>query len=137
MKFVADDGKVFENYDECEEYEKEQKNSYIVEDWRNYILMFDDEGTLISIDTNVDEITAYLAEIAERILGEVFYLIVNEKCNWKPIRKYFYEEYGIALPENTGTYRWNSDEWISLDEEIKKLNNHWKSLNFKVILQAS
>lgn len=136
MKFVADDGKIFEDYDECKEYEKEQKNSYIVEDWHNYVLMFDDEGTPISINADVNEIADYLDEIAQHIVNDAYYLIINEKCNWKPISKYLYEEYGLALPENTGTYRWNGDIWTSFDEEVKKLNNRWKPLSLKVILQA-
>lgn len=138
MKFVADDGKVFETHNECEQYEKAQKNSNIVENWHNYVLMFDYEGTRISINIDVNEITAYLDEIERHINSDVFYLIINEKCNWEAISEYFYEEYGLILPENTGTYHWDGyyEEWISFEEEIKRLNNRWKPLNLKVTPQA-
>lgn len=138
MKFIADDGKVFEDYDECEKYETAQKNSYIVENWHNYVLMFDDEGTRISINTDVNEITTYLDEIEHLISNDTFYLIINKKCNWEPISKYLYEEYGLALPENTGIYRWDSssEEWISFNEEVERLNNRWNPLGWKVTIQA-
>ena len=47
MKFVADDGTIFDTIEECENYERKINKLPFGRYWYENILMFDDNGTLV------------------------------------------------------------------------------------------
>lgn len=139
MKFVADDGKIFDTMEECEEYEQiHSVGKEIAQLWYNNITTYDNEGRVTEPDTDVNDTSNYLKEVYD-IMSDcyksTFIQIGCSHSEWMKIRKYFEEEYGINLPIEylpieCGTWRYDNDnyEWINFEKELKTFKENWAPL---------
>lgn len=132
MKFIADDGMIFDTMDECEEYEKIQsEGKEIAQLWYNYITTYDEKGRMIesSYDAKIN-IKLYLDDTAEIFANDntAFLNIDCTSCEWEKIKKYFSNEYGLILPSYArGFFRYDYEEgyWISFNNDYEKFKKKW------------
>ena len=132
MKFIADDGQIFDTMEECEEYEKmnsEGKEIAIL--LNNYITMYDEKGSMIESSYDVKEnIKLYLDDTAN-IFASDNTAFLNVDCTnseWGKIKKYFSSEYGLILPSYArGFFRYNYEEgyWISFHKDYEEFRKKW------------
>lgn len=131
MKFIADDGKIFDTMDECEEHEKMgNEGKRIAELWQKYVTTYNKNGNAIESSYSIDKETSlFLEETSELLYTEdSSYIRINcDNYNWNIICKFFHDEYGTILPKKNGTWRydWDWGEWVSFEEEYKDLKNKW------------
>lgn len=137
MRFVADDGKIFNNYEECEEYETKMiEGKEIAEFFRECVVLKDGEGQILNINlpTNTCE---YLDSISKIIEGEAFYMSIGGNLDisqeenskiYQKAKEYFYIMYGIILPSTRGIWRYDGlrEDWVDIIDEGNKLIEKWK-----------
>ena len=131
MKFVADDGKIFDNYDECKDYER--THSKIIEYanlFHDGITMYDEDGNIFQPSADILNTEEYWNELIENLDdSNVSYFDIeldNDDC--KEIADFIYEEYGIPIPSSRGLWRydWSIDEWVTFSTELKNFLNVWR-----------
>ena len=132
MKFVADDGQIFDTMEECEEYEKIQtEGSVIAQLWMNNITIYDGNGNVRNPLFDND-IAAYLNSIANALNGdESSFITISANCaEWDKIRDYFKSEFGSILPEHPGIWRydWDDHKWKNYYKELQTFLGHWEAL---------
>lgn len=130
MKFVADDGKVFDTMEECEEYEKMgEEGRKIARLWYNYVTTYDSIGQITEPSSDLNDTANFLNDICGIIncQDSSFICIASDCVEWKEICDFFRFEYGAILPESTGTWRydWKELKWVSLRAEVETLKNNW------------
>lgn len=137
MKFIADDGKIFDTMEECEEYEKmNSEGKEIAELWYNYISTYDATGHMIesSYDYKKD-IKSYLEDTATNIIYDTEFLSINcTSCEWEKIKKYLYQEYGLNLPSYTRClfrYNYETEQWINFHEDYEEFKKRWAPLGIR------
>lgn len=128
MKFVADDGTIFDTMEECQEYERNNDTGYIKELIQKYITLYDSFGReLTLIDT-----PTYLDDFDNIFRDDTCYIKVNSLIDdeYSVVCDYFFNEYGTCLPSYSGIWRYNDSdcEWHRLSDEIDELMYHWKNL---------
>lgn len=132
MKFVADDGKIFDTMEECEEYESRSERNDIAQLWHKYVITYDQQGTITEPDSDVENTQNFLREVNDIIdSDDCTFICIEDAClEWNKIYDYFYIEYGSILPKSQGTWRydWENDKWCSFEEELEKLRNHWNPI---------
>ena len=128
MKFVADDGTIFDTLGECQEYEKNSTATYVKELIQKYITLYDSFGrewTLIDTPT-------YLNNFSDAFCRDACYIKVNSLIDdeYSVVRDYLLNEYGIELPSYSGIWRYDDfdNEWRRLSDEIDEFTYHWKNL---------
>jgi hypothetical protein len=136
MKFIADDGKIFDTMDECEEYEKMSSvGKEIAQLWNKYITMYDIEGTVKIPRANWTDTTEFFHEVTELIMenyNTCAFIDISSACKgWLEICNFLYDEYGLILPDDVGLWRYDieNEEWVSLKEEIKRFEENWAPFN--------
>lgn len=125
--YIADDGRAFENEDECFKYEMQINYSDILQS----VIMFTEEGKVIlfendlySFNDALDNATFIL--IPSCLENSRISAFSNEIMN---------DYYGKFFPTATGLYRWdyNRDEWVSFKAETHRLIEMWEPmLNIKI-----
>lgn len=128
MKFVADDGTVFDTMEECQEYENNNDASYVKELIQKYITLYDSFGReLTLIDT-----PTYLNDFNIAFCNDALYIKIDSFIDdeYSVVRDYFEEEYGTEFPCYSGIWRYDDSniEWRRLSDEIDELMYHWKNL---------
>jgi len=129
MKYMAEDGKVFETMAECEQYEKDLVPNAAMEDVKKNVILYNSNGEKISYDDfenlNFDILTDYVAD-------HCFFIKVLHNLTAG-------EEF-VNFPTGAGTYRWipdddDVDEWIDIDDDIEMFMENWKSIfpNLRII----
>ena len=128
MKFVADDGTIFDTMEECQEYEKNNDASYVKELIQKCITIYDSFGRRLTV---IDTPT-YLNDFNHAFLHDALYVKINNLIDdeYSVVRDYFEEKYGTDFPCYTGTWRYDhsDNEWRRLSDEIDELMYHWKNL---------
>ena len=131
MKFVANDGKIFDTMEDCEEYEKmNNEGTGIAQLWYNNITTYDETGHKIesSYDFKKD-IKSYLDDTANIIVDDTIFLNINcTNYEWEKIKKFFYNEYGVILPSYTrghSRYDYTTDEWINFLDDYEEFKKKW------------
>lgn len=128
--FKANDGKIFEDEDECLAYERMLQ--YKDED--DSIVFADENGKIFFLS---DIIKDY--ELAEKI----FYIYAKDYEGWSAGYEIVYKEYGCMYPDwqdhwdNSIRRRWFWDEsdleknakWVEIDEVYKKLDEKGETFN--------
>lgn len=137
MKFIADDGKIFDTMDECEEYEKiNGEGKEIARLWYNYITMYDATGHMIesSYDYKKD-IKSYLEDTATIFCNDTVFLDIDcTSCEWEKIKKYLYKEEGLILPSYArGFFRYDfgTEHWISFHKDFEEFKEKWAPLGIR------
>lgn len=124
--YIANDGKAFENEEDCREYEARIEFSDILQ-----------SVTLFSEDDKVIEFGNTLFTFDEALDDAIFILIPSYLRDERI--KYFSDTVseldGKLFPTATGLYRWdyNMAEWVSFKAETHRLIEVWEPmLNIKI-----
>lgn len=136
MKFIADDGKVFDTMEECEEYEKmNDEGKGVAALWHDFITMYDDDGEVIKSKFNWGKQTKdYLDHISETICNEAWFIKIDcSASDWEKITDYFSNEYGTYLPHyEKDIFRYTSnEEWVSFHKDYTTFKEKWTSVGVR------
>ena len=128
MKFVADDGTIFDTMEKCQEYEQSNNASYVKELIQKYITIYDSFGR----ELDVTDTPTYLNDFNHVFLRDASYIKISLLIDdeYSVVRDYFEEEYGTDFPCYTGIWRYDDsdNEWRRLSDEIDEFMYHWKNL---------
>ena len=130
MKFVVDDGRVFNNYEDCAEYERTHgKIIKYANLFYDGITLYDEDGNISQPKTDISNTETYWEEIID-ILDDAkasYFNIKIENNEWQEITDFIYEEYGIPLPPSRGLWRydWSMDKWVDFSTDMKNFLNMW------------
>ena len=128
MKFVADDGTIFDTMEKCQEYERDSNTNYVKELIQKYITIYDSFGR----ELTVTDTPTYLNDFNYTFLHDTSYVKINNLIDdeYSIVRDYFEEEYGTDFPCYTGTWLYDDseNEWRRLSDEIDEFMYHWKNL---------
>lgn len=130
MKFIADDGKIFDTMEECEEYEKIQsEGKEIAMLWHNFITIYDEYGEVMESQFDwEEETTNYLCDTANICCDDTIFIKIDcPEYDWEKIKDYFVNEYGTYLPDYAkDIFRYNeNDEWVNFRKEYETFKKKW------------
>ena len=133
MKFVADDGKIFDTMEECEKYEENSGLCWeITRIFYDEITMYNHIGKQIEPQEEPTITTAhdYLDKVEKLLNCECFYLIIPHYIDWPQIQAFLHNEYGINLPPTSGEWHWDDcgGRWESYEEMCDYFNDVWGSI---------
>ena len=130
MKFIADDGKIFDTMEECEEHEKISNSKYIAMMWYMSITMYDVDGKVVRSIFKWDKDTKdYLDNTNDICCNEARFIKIDCSADgWEKIINYFADEYDTYLPDyEKDIFRYTiDDEWVSSREEYAALQKRWE-----------
>lgn len=113
MKFLADDGTIFTNIDDCEEYEHYQL--YDGADARKiiqkFVTLYDDNSQNISLPTTSNCIHWWM-DFHDIVSSTARYIVISYKCalaDWVFTKNFELNEFGFELPDDIGIYKYNDD----------------------------
>lgn len=135
MKFIADDGMIFNTMEECEEYEKVQsKGKEVAMLWHGFITMYNVDGEVVKSKFNWDKQTKdYLENTSEIICDEAWFIKIDcSASDWEKITNYFRNEFGTYLPHyEKDIFRYTlTEEWISFHEDYAAFKEKWDGVRF-------
>lgn len=132
MKFIADDGQIFDTMEECEEYEHmANEGKKIAELWQKYVTTYNKNGEVTESTYDIDKnISSFLEETSELLYtDESSFIRIDDSddYDWNTICKFFRDEYGTILPNKKGLWRydWEWGEWVTFEEEYRNFKNKW------------
>lgn len=137
MKFIADDGKIFDTMEECEEYEKiNSEGKEIAQLWYNYITTYNETGHMIESSYEyTNKIKDYLDDTAAIVADDAIFLSIDcTSGEWEKIKKYFDKEYGLVLPSyarGLHRYAYEIEEWISFHNDYEAFKKKWASMGIR------
>lgn len=153
MRFIADDGKIFDTAEECREYEEKEDNKVktdensgkeIAELWDNYICTYNSEGHEIKPRYNQENFKDYLNDVEDILESASFIIICCTDEEWEKISKYLRVKYNICcLPSYHGPRLmplglWRYDtftaDWIKFSEEYENFKATWAPMNVQIIV---
>lgn len=124
--YIANDGKAFENEEDCREYEARMEFSDILQS----ITLFSEDGKVIEFGNTLFTF--------DEALDDAIFILIPSYLRDERI-KYFSDTVseldGKLFPTATGLYRWdyNMDEWVSFKAETHRLIEMWEPmLNIKI-----
>ena len=132
MKFIADDGTIFNTIEECEDYEAKISAIPLALYWHSYITMLNEDGEIVEPDADPTQ-PDYLKHLANLLDDdEVWYLIIPKKCDndvqWKKLCDFIDDEYSVNIATSSGVWHWNGRQWCNFEDEYKKFINQWKPI---------
>ena len=137
MKFIADDGKIFDTLEECEEYEKlNNEGNKIAQLWYDCITTYDDTGhTIESLYDYKKDVKSYLDDTAAIVTDYAIFLDIGcTSDEWKKINKYFYKKYGLVLPSyvrGLSRYDYEEEHWISFSNDYDEFKKRWAPMGIR------
>jgi len=124
--YIANDGKAFEDEEDCREYEARIEFSDILQS----ITLFSEDGKVIEFGNTLFTF--------DEALDDAIFILIPSYLRDERI-KYFSDTVseldGKLFPTATGLYRWdyNMDEWVSFKAETHRLIEMWEPmLNIKI-----
>ena len=129
MKFVANDGKIFDTMEDCEAYELEHGDVRVIEDTiRKTVAFYDVNGKHIEFTSAHG--AAFWDEF-EHIIGDTnnrYVALYGNEIECEKIFDYVDNELSECFPSEKGLYIWtNDDHWASFNEEKEDFIKRWKS----------
>lgn len=118
--YIADDDTEFETEEECRQYEEQQLNlpRYIL----NIIVGFNADGII------KNDIKQSPVESLETLYNDSQSIIVFNNLTKEQI-DYLDKQLGYSnFPHDKGIYRWDVNEWVSLEDDLKILHENWKNI---------
>ena len=120
MKYMAEDGKVFETPEECRQYEKNLIPNAAMEDVKKNVILYNSNGEKIPYDDfeNLDFDT-----LTDCVADNCFFIKVLHNLTAGA-------EF-VDFPTGAGTYRWSNneyDEWVDIDDDIEIFMKKWINL---------
>lgn len=124
--YIANDGKAFEDEEDCREYEARMEFSDILQS----VTLFSEDGKVIEFGNTLFTF--------DEALDDAIFILIPSYLKDERI-KYFSDTVseldGKLFPTATGLYRWdyNRDEWVSFKAETHRLIEMWEPmLNIKI-----
>ena len=117
IKYQAKDGKVFDNKNECEEYEF----SLLTESFEDKIIFFDEDFSLLN------------GELVSNLRDCKYIYISPDLKDKADTANAIYHESGYIIPSKSGywVYEYDDDSWISIDKRIEALLK-WQEIRTKL-----
>lgn len=140
MKFVAEDGKVFDTMEECEEYEKKSGISEMAAILDKYVVMVNFLGKIVKPEIDYKEdCEKFLAEFEQIMLSTMSngakYVIIyrsNDGSEKKIINAlgWLSDYAGIYIPGKPGVWRWNEEEeeWVDYGTDYLNFRRTWEKV---------
>ena len=122
--YIADDGKAFEDEEDCREYEAQINYSDILQS----VTMFTEKGKIIHFENDLSSFNdavdyATFIFIPSYLENNRLSAFSNEI-----MRGY----YGKIFPTTAGFYRWDwhndNDGWISFETDVSQMTEQWGAL---------
>jgi len=133
MKFIANDGTIFDNQKECEMYENHNMAIHdIVNVLRTSVRLYDREQKVINLKklTTASDRNWFLIFIDCVERDDCCYFRIDcDEATWKPIYDILEEEGRTEIPKHPGLYWWD-DEWISYEDDKRNFDNRWKGIAY-------
>lgn len=119
MKYMAEDGKVFETMAECEQYEKDLAPNAAMEDVKKNVILYNSNGEEIPYDFG--DIHSFFTNLNRCVYEDSFFI--------KVLHNLTTGQDFVDFPTGAGTYRWyDDDRWIDIDDDIDMFIYNWKSI---------
>lgn len=142
MKFVANDGKVFDTMEECQEYEYEySENAELEKEIRRNVVFYNCYGDAVNfMDVHGEDFWDNFDTINQDVDSSSYVKITgsNEFC--AKLSKCCFEEIGLHFPRESGMYRWDNecDDWVEIDSDIEYFCNYWRKIypNMRILKEG-
>lgn len=124
--YIANDGKAFEDEEDCREYEARMEFSDILQS----VTLFSEDGKVIEFGNTLFTF--------DEALDDAIFILIPSYLKDERIKHFsdtVSELDGKLFPTATGLYRWdyNRDEWVSFKAETHRLIEMWEPmLNIKI-----
>lgn len=139
MKFVAEDGKVFDTMEECEKYEKKSDMSEMAAILDKYVVMVNFLGKVVKPETDYKEdCEKFLAEFEKIMICDnhngAKYVIVYRPSDGSEKKvtdalDWFSDYAGIYIPCKPGVWRWDEDEeWVDYGTDYLNFRRMWEKV---------
>lgn len=139
MKFVADDGRTFDNYEDCKDYERTHGKIYKYANiFYDSVTLYDKNGNISEPSVDIIDTENYWNELMELLeTDQASYINIREDVSeeeWNEINNFIYAEYGTYVPIHTGVWRydWNDEKWVKFSDDVKIFLDKWEKLCPKV-----
>ena len=125
MKFIADDGTIFDTMEECQEYEHYTDKKTVENLLKQYVTMYDANGREIIIKDSFSG--RYLDKFDELLLKDAMYIKINNHPDIdnqiEVIVNFLNEQYGTEFPNSVGIFRYDESdyEWKRFSDESDRL----------------
>lgn len=133
MKFIANDGTVFDNQRDCEMYEDHGTTIHdVVNVLRTFVHLYDRAKESFDIPESADlsDENWFLDFIGRIECDDCYYFrIVCDEATWEPVYDILEEEGSAEIPRHPGLYWWD-DEWISYEDDKRNFDNRWKGIAY-------
>jgi len=121
--YIANDGKAFENEEDCREYEARIEFSDILQS----VTLFSEDGKVIEFGNTLFTF--------DEALDDAIFILIPSYLRDERI-KYFSDTVseldGKIFPTATGLYRWDwhndNDGWISFETDVSQMTKQWDAL---------
>ena len=136
MKFIAEDGTIFDNQKDCETYEENHCFTIhnAVNELRVSIRVYGYDKEVITFnDFNHQSDENWIEDFISCIewSGCCYFRIGSDEETWKKISDILEEEYDTTVPIHPGLYWRNDDnDWISYEKDKRDFENRWKGLAY-------
>lgn len=140
MKFVAEDGKVFDTMEECEEYEKKLgvgEIGQVAATLHDYVVMINCLGKVVKPETDYKEnCEKFLTEFEHIMLSTMSngakYVIIHPSRLGADMKtadalEWFSDYAGVNVPCKPGVWRWD-DEWIEYTDDYLNFRRNWEKV---------
>lgn len=141
MKFVAEDGEIFDTMEECEEYEKKLgvgEMGQAAAILNGYVVMLNYLGKIVRPETDYrEDCEKFLAEFEQIMLSTMNngakYVVIRPSSRDSGMKtanalKWFSDYAGIYVPCKPGVWRWTGDEWVEYSDEYLEFRRNWEKV---------
>jgi hypothetical protein len=133
MKFIANDGTIFDNQKDCEMYENHSMTIHdVVNVLRTFVHLYDraKESFDIPESANLSDENWFLDFIGRIERDDCYYFRIDcDEATWKTVYDILEEEGSAEIPKHPGLYWWD-DEWISYKDDKQRFENRWKGIAY-------
>lgn len=133
MKFIADDGTIFDNQKDCEMYENHGATIHdVVNMLRTFVHIYNRAQKII--DTTkfnaLSDMDWFLIFISRILRDDCYYFRIDcDEATWKTIYNVIHAESDVEIPKHPGLYWWD-DKWISYEDDKRNFANRWKGIAY-------
>lgn len=105
--YKAFDGKVFDDEEECLDYELEVKTENFTKN--NHLVFLDEDGNRLKVSVF-------------KALSDAEFIFIATENAFEIIKKVG-EDYGLAFPRKCGFWKWDEshEDWANVDDKIEKM----------------
>lgn len=138
MKFIANDGTVFDHARACEIYEDHGMTIHdAVNILRTFVHIYDRAQRVINFALYLDQSGLDLSDmdwlnnfISRIECDDCYYFRIDcDEKTWETVYDILEEEGSAEIPKHPGLYWWD-DEWISYEDDKRNFDNRWKGVAY-------